>query len=144
MAFCSGQRLYLRLRQHYWWRGMKADCEAVVKKSLPSRQEGARYPPPKYLYPIPKTHRPFAEWSIDCVTNLKPPDSKGRTAAVVAVDVFTKWVEAAPLDDMSSHGMYQTLHQMIVCRYGMPIRVRADRGMEFWGDVSTYFAACGV
>jgi hypothetical protein len=94
---------------------MKEDCEALARKAEANQLERARFGDPSWLFPCSKGHRPFLEWSIDCIVNLKPPDAKGRTACVVCVDCFTKWVVAVPLDDMTSRHMAQVIHTHIVC-----------------------------
>lgn len=72
MAYCSGQRLHQRLKAGYYWTGMKVDCERIARESLPNQQERAQFPPPPYLLPTFKGHRPLAEWAVDLM-QLRPP-----------------------------------------------------------------------
>lgn len=101
MAYCSGQRLHQRILASYYWNGLKRDCERIARKSLPNQRERAQFLPPPYLLPTFKGHRPLAEWAIDLM-QLRPPTEDGRTGVAVAVDAFTKWVEAGVLPDRSS------------------------------------------
>jgi hypothetical protein len=81
---------------------MRQECEDFVAASQASQLERATFPAPKYLHPIPKGERPFMEWSIDLITGLNPPDRWGRDTVIVAVDCFTKWMEAEVLPNRSS------------------------------------------
>ena len=38
---------------------------------------------------------PFAMWGIDVIGEIKPTASNGHRFILVAIDYFTKWVEAA-------------------------------------------------
>ena len=45
---------------------------------------------------------PFRGWGIDLIGQFFPSSSKGHKFVLVAVDYFTKWVEAIPLKVASS------------------------------------------
>ena len=63
---------------------------------------------------------------------------------VVAVDVFTKWVEAHPLSNKHSITVTRWFHREVVCRYGLPFMVRTDNGREFAGEFSKYLGRKGI
>ena len=63
---------------------------------------------------------------------------------VVAVCPFSKWVEAAPLVNKSSHVVATWFHSEIVCRYGVPWGVRLDQGKEFRGFFEQYCKYLGI
>jgi len=48
---------------------------------------------------------PFRGWGIDIIDQIYPPSSKGHNFIVVAMDYFTKWVEAVPLKTVMSQNM---------------------------------------
>jgi len=50
--------------------------------------------PPAPIFPV-ITVGPFTKWGID-YTTCNPPSAKGHKYIIVAVDYFTKWVEAMP------------------------------------------------
>ncbi|GKV27692.1 hypothetical protein SLEP1_g36830 [Rubroshorea leprosula] len=73
---------------------------------------------------------PFAQWGID----LLGPFVKavgGATHLVVAVDYFTKWVEARPLSCLTSRRIEDFLFSSVICRYGIPNQIIADNGPQF-------------
>jgi hypothetical protein len=59
------------------------------------------------------------QWSIDIVAKLTPTQGN-YTFAVVAVEYFTKWVEAKPVTNVSSVTIQKKIWQNIICRYGVP------------------------
>ena len=50
----------------------------------------------------------------------------GLDAVIVAICVFSKWVEAKPIQ-LNSLNAAKFLHEEIVCRYGMPTAIRTDQ-----------------
>jgi hypothetical protein len=63
---------------------------------------------------------------------------------IVAVDPFTKWVEAGPVPHLNSHETATWFHREIVCRYGLPAAVRTDRGTEYQGEFEDYLHTYGI
>jgi transposase InsO family protein len=50
---------------------------------------------------------------------------------VVAVEYFSKWVEAKPLLSITSATIQKFFCQNIVCRFGVPYEVTVDNGKQF-------------
>jgi ribosomal protein S19 len=50
---------------------------------------------------------------------------------VVAVEYFSKWVEAKPLLSITSVTIQKFFWQNIVCRFGVPHEVTVDNGKQF-------------
>ena len=73
---------------------------------------------------------PFAVWGIDLIGEL-PMGRGGAKYAIVAVDYFTKWVEAEPLNKISSAKVINFLIKNILCRYGIPLKIVSDNGLQF-------------
>ena len=63
---------------------------------------------------------------------------------MVAVDPFTKWVEAGPITNLRAATIVEWFHSSIVCRFGAPAWVRVDRGTEFQGAFIEYCADSGI
>lgn len=49
----------------------------------------------------------------------------------MAIDHFTKWIEAEPLATISSEKIMKFLWKNIICRYGIPRRLVSDNGTQF-------------
>jgi hypothetical protein len=53
------------------------------------------------------------------------------TFAVVAVEYFTKWIEAKPLSNVSSASIKKFFWQSIICHYGVPKHITVDNTKYF-------------
>jgi transposase InsO family protein len=60
--------------------------------------------------------------------------------AAVAVDYFTKWVEAKPLANITATTVQKFFWQNIVCRFGVPRELTVDNGKQF--DCYTFKEYC--
>ena len=81
---------------------------------------------------------PFAVWGIDLIGSL-PTGKGGVKYAIVAVDYFTKWVEAEPLAAITSKKALDFVVKSIICRYGLPRKIVSDNGLQFDSDLFTEF-----
>ena len=70
---------------------------------------------------------PFAMWGIDIIRQL--PVAKGKVSyVIVAVDYFTKWVEAKVVATITGAQVKAFLWKNIVTRYGIPRVLVSDNG----------------
>lgn len=53
---------------------------------------------------------------------------------VVAIDYFTKWVEAEPLATITGRNILRFVWRNIVCRFGIPQVIISDNGKQFADD----------
>jgi transposase InsO family protein len=56
---------------------------------------------------------------------------------VVAVDYFTKWVEAEPLATITSARVEAFTFKTIICHFGIPAEIVTDNGTQFTGNQFT-------
>ena len=63
---------------------------------------------------------------------------------VVAVCIFTRWVEVGILANLTSADVAEWFHREIVCRYGLPVAVRSDKGTEYRGAFDDYLKANAI
>jgi hypothetical protein len=73
---------------------------------------------------------PLQRLDIDIVNKLTPTLGY-YTFAVVAVEYFTKWVEAKPLTNVSSTSIKKFFWQNIICHYGVPWHITVDNAKYF-------------
>ena len=81
---------------------------------------------------------PFAVWGIDLIGSL-PTGKRGVKYAIVAVDYFTKWVEAEPLASITSKKALDFVVKSMICGYGLPRKIVSDNGLQFDSDLFTEF-----
>ena len=73
---------------------------------------------------------PFAQWGIDIVGPL--PRGKGQVKfLLVAIDYFTKWVEAEALSTITEAKIQSFVWKNIICRFGIPQIIVLDNGQQF-------------
>lgn len=73
---------------------------------------------------------PFVQWGIDIVS----PFSLGKGQVrflVVAINYFTKLVEAKPLASITKEQVRKFIWSSIVCRFGIPHTLISDNGRQF-------------
>ena len=63
---------------------------------------------------------------------------------VVAVDVYTKWVEVGLFKSLTSAAVTDWFHREINCRFGTPFAVRTDNGKEYMGVFDKYCRSMGI
>ena len=102
-GYADGRHLVELLRSRYFWSGMSRDCIAVAAASLASQIEKTKFKRPRYLFPTEKGAAPFRYYALDCFVGLTPAAPNGRTAVVIAIDLFTKWLEYCILAHLDSY-----------------------------------------
>jgi hypothetical protein len=78
-------------------------------------------------------------WGLDLLGPL-PPAQGNLKYVVVAVDYFSKWIEAKPLATITSVTIQKFFWQNIVCRFGVPKAITVDNGTQF--DAETFKDFC--
>ena len=116
-------------RQGFYWPTALRDAEEVVR-----RCEGCQFYarethlPAQELQTIPITW-PFVVWGLDIVGPLKK-GSDSFTHLLVAVDKFTKWIEAKPITNICSKEAVKFFLD-IIYRFGVPNCIITDHGTNF-------------
>lgn len=73
---------------------------------------------------------PFAYWGIDIVGSFPKAPWKVKFL-VVAIDYFTKCVEAEPLATITRKDIIEFFSKKIICRFGIPHTLISDNGTQF-------------
>ncbi|KAL5583578.1 hypothetical protein UlMin_016020 [Ulmus minor] len=122
---------YLQLAQSgYYWPNMAKDAEQYVRRcDACQRFSPLIHQPAEELNSVLSLW-PFAKWGIDQIGPL--PLGKYRMKfAVVAIDYYTKWVEAEPLSEIMEARTTSFVWKNIVCRFGIPHSLVSDNGTQF-------------
>ena len=73
---------------------------------------------------------PFTQWGIDILGPFS--EAPGRVKfLLVAVDYFTKWIEAEPLATITGRNVAKFVWKNIMCRFGIPHTIISDNGKQF-------------
>ncbi|KAL2253460.1 UNVERIFIED_CONTAM: Gag-Pol polyprotein [Sesamum indicum] len=79
---------------------------------------------------------PFDQWGIDIVGPF-PPAPAQKKFIIVAVEYFTKWVEAEAVAKISENEVINFIWKNIICRFGLPRILISDNGTQFQGKKIT-------
>ena len=122
------------MRQDYYWTTMEADYAAHVRKCHQCQVHGdLKHKPPMPLHTMTSPW-PFSTWGIDIIGKIHPTTSNGHEFILVAIDYFTKWVEAASYKVMNSKKVAQFIQTSVIYNYGVPHRIISDNGQHFKGE----------
>ncbi|KAJ9694023.1 hypothetical protein PVL29_009818 [Vitis rotundifolia] len=132
------------MRTGYFWLTMETDCCQFVQRCPECQIHGDLiHVPPSELHALTSPW-PFSVWGIDIIGKISPKSSSGHEFILVAIDYFTKWVEAASYARLTSSGVASFIRSHIICRYGVPHELISDRGVYFRGDVDTLLQRYGI
>jgi len=131
------------LGSKYWWRGLLADTAAVVKRcqhcsivQASFNAKGNR----EQLQSIPISSLGF-RWHVDLAGPF-PVSSRGSRFVMVAVEAFSKWLEAIPIINKEPDTVaYAFLHN-VLARFAAPGQVVSDNGAEWQGAFAQLMADC--
>ncbi|XP_031392283.1 uncharacterized protein LOC116204334, partial [Punica granatum] len=123
----SGLMLTKKLmRLGYFWSTMEADCAKHVRHChLCQAYADQIKAPPNELRPMAAPW-PFSMWGIDVIGPINPKASNGHMFILVAIDYFTKWIEAITLASVTANAVARFLKRDIIARYGVPETIITD------------------
>ncbi|XP_019192761.1 PREDICTED: uncharacterized protein LOC109187068 [Ipomoea nil] len=126
----------------YYWSSIQLDCEKIAKDcevcQLYARMPGR---PATYYQPV-STAITFARWGVDIVRPF-PQLSGRRRFIIVAINYFSKWIEAEPLATITSQQCAQFLWRNVISRFGVPVQLVTDNGRQFEGQYFLkFFSNC--
>nr|GEW63116.1 reverse transcriptase domain-containing protein [Tanacetum cinerariifolium] len=136
-------------------RGRRIDLDDTVngllkRRSPPRRQERGKKAPPQgqtirvngggplqaiVPYTVVKMRRtapggPFYKWGIDIAGPF--PEGPGKVKfLIVAMDYFTKWIEAKAVVTITGGQVKKFVWDDVVCHFGIPGEIISDNGKQF-------------
>ncbi|GJV62620.1 reverse transcriptase domain-containing protein [Tanacetum coccineum] len=118
------------LRIGYYWPTMHKDARALIRacQDCQVHKPVPRNPQQK-LTPITSPW-PFYKWGIDIAGPF--PEGPGKVKfLIVAMDYFTKWIEAKPVATIIGNQVKKFVWDNIVCRFELPGEVISDNRKQF-------------
>ncbi|WJZ92707.1 hypothetical protein VitviT2T_011689 [Vitis vinifera] len=132
------------MRAGYFWLTMETDCCQFVQRCSECQMHGDLiHVAPSELHALTSPW-PFSVWGIDIIGKISPKSSNGHEFILVAIDYFTKWVEAASYAKLTSTRVASFIRSHIICRYGVPHELISDRGAHFRAEVETLLQKYGI
>ncbi|XP_070026654.1 uncharacterized protein [Nicotiana sylvestris] len=78
---------------------------------------------------------PFAAWGMDVMGLIEPAAFNKHRFILVAIDYFTKWVEAASYRGVTKKVVADFVHDRIACRFGIPESIITDNDSNLNSDL---------
>ncbi|XP_073120282.1 uncharacterized protein [Henckelia pumila] len=103
----------------YWWPTLQQDARETVRTCEGCQRFGNFSHKPAAEFQVVWASCPFDHWGLDIVG----PFSMGpeqKNFLLVAVDYFSKWVEAESLAKITEGAVLGFIRKNIVCRFGYP------------------------
>nr|XP_004234904.1 uncharacterized protein K02A2.6-like [Solanum lycopersicum] len=116
------------LRAVYLWMTMENDCCKFVKKCHKCQVHDDLIRVPPYELNVMSSPWPFVAWDMDDVGPIEPTISKGHRFILVAIDYFTKWVEAVSYKSVTKKVVADFVRSNLICRFGVPESIITDNG----------------
>nr|GEU30045.1 reverse transcriptase domain-containing protein [Tanacetum cinerariifolium] len=118
------------LRLGYFWPTMHTYARNLIRecKDCQVHRPVPRNPQEK-LTPITSPW-PFYKWGIDIAGPFQEGHGKVKFL-IVAIDYFTKWIEARPVATITGTQVKKFVWDNIVCRFGLPGEIISDNGKQF-------------
>ena len=124
------------MRIGYFWLTMEADCCQFIQRCPECQTHDDLIPMPhSELHSHPIGH--FQCGVLIFLERSSPSLLTSHEYILVAINYFTKWVEAASYTKLTVAKAAKFIRLHIICRYGVPNELISDRGAHFRGEVDT-------
>nr|ABA96677.1 retrotransposon protein, putative, Ty3-gypsy subclass [Oryza sativa Japonica Group] len=80
-----------------------------------------------------KKYESCQRWGLDIISPF-PVARNGYKFTIVAIEYFSRWIEAEPLGAITSAAVQKFVWKNIVCRFGVPKEFITDNGKQFDSD----------
>ncbi|XP_070025197.1 uncharacterized protein [Nicotiana sylvestris] len=119
--------LIIRQAQGEWeTRDVKLMTYSFVRKCHQCQVHGDLiHAPPTELHPMSAPWS-FVAWGMDVIGPIELKASNGHRFILVAIDYFTKWVEAITLKSVTKKVVVDFVHSNIICHFGIPATIITD------------------
>jgi ribonuclease HI len=117
-------------RQGFYWPKAASDATDLVQKCENCQKCARDQKQPSSLTQLIQPTGPLQRWGLDLLGPL-PPAQGNLRYVVVAVEYFSKWIEAKPLATITSVTVQKFFWQNIVCRFGVPKAITVDNETQF-------------
>jgi hypothetical protein len=135
-AHLGRRKTLSRLVSRVYWPHMRRDVANYIRAcTLCQQYKPSNLKPGGLMRPI-IVSEPWHTVGID-ITGPLPTTRRGNRFILVVVDYFTKWVELFPLQSTKANLIAQLFLDEVICRFGFPVRVISDNGVQFLSKVFT-------
>nr|CAE05804.2 OSJNBb0046K02.14 [Oryza sativa Japonica Group]CAE75940.1 B1159F04.3 [Oryza sativa Japonica Group] len=120
-------------RQGVYWPTVLKVCVEQTKNCESYQRHGRSQTAPQYELQHIAPIWPFARWGLDIIGPF-PVARNGYKFAIVAIEYFSRWIEAKPLGAITSAAVQKFIWKNIICHFGVPNEFITDNGKQFDSD----------
>ena len=125
------QATYYRVKNHFFWKGLKQDVENFVKQcDVCQHAKHTHDHPAGLLQPLPIHEGAWQDWSMDFVEGL--PMVEGYSVILVVVDRLTKYAHFLPVKHpYTAQSIAKLMLNHVIKLHGFPKTIVSDRDKIF-------------
>ena len=124
----SANTVKFLLKNRYNWNGITKDIEKQIEHCPTCLKAGEALQNTKNR--IITTSRPNELWEIDLLGRI-PGENDSNRFIVVAIDHYTKWLEAKVINHKTADEIQKAIEELIIEKHGTPEKILTDQGTEF-------------
>ncbi|XP_072060289.1 uncharacterized protein [Arachis hypogaea] len=114
----------------YFWPSMMSDSQEFVKKYRKYQENANLHKAPAAELNLLIASGPFAQLGVDLLGHF-PIGPRQVKYLIIAVDYYTKWVEAKPLASISFANYQKFLWRQVIARFRVPKVVISNNETQF-------------
>jgi hypothetical protein len=118
------------IRQGFYWPTIICAANRVTRSCEACQKFSPRSGNPSQFTKLIAHMWPLQRWGLDIVRTLHTAQGNLKFT-FVAVEYFTKWIEARAVSTITSKTAQKFFWQNIVCRLGVPSELTVDNGKQF-------------
>ncbi|KAK2373754.1 hypothetical protein QL285_074768 [Trifolium repens] len=121
------------IRAGFFWPTILSDAKGYVRSCDKCQRYAELHHAPGEPLKTVMSPWPFYMWGVDILGPF--PASQGQVKFLpVAVDYFTKWIEAEPVATISAEKVKHFYWKKIICSFGLPKFIVSDNGTRFTSE----------
>ena len=117
------------IRASFFWPTVREDCVRYAQHCKQCQRHADWHKAPPEEFRSIYSRWPFHTWGIDILSPF-PLAIRQMKYLIVAIEYFTKWIEAEPVAQITAHKVQHFVWKNIICRVGVPRRLISDNGTQ--------------
>jgi ribonuclease HI len=132
------------IRQGFYWHAIVCTANRVTRSCEACQKFSPRSGNPSQFTKLIAHTWPLQRWGLDIVGPL--PTTQGNLKfTFIAIEYFTKWIEARAVSTIIAKTAQKFFWQNIVCRFGVPSELTVDNGKRFDSqDLRAFYSSIGT